>query len=205
MRFSYKKTVVSTIVFGATLLSLPTAAFAATTGGSNSTYVVQGNDTFWTISKQLQVPLNQLLAANPSVNPLNLYPGLTIKLPATTSTQNTVMNASSDNQLSYSKEIQCVATAYTSAASENGWGAVDYFGNSLQLGTVAVDPSVIPLGSKLYITGYTYNGLPVGGMIAHATDEGSAIKGKRVDIYIPTSQSAASKFGMQNVKVYILK
>lgn len=115
------------------------------------------------------------------------------------------MSASSDNQLNYSKEIQCVATAYTSAASENGWGAVDYFGNSLQLGTVAVDPTVIPLGSKLYITGYTFNGLPVGGMIAHATDEGSAIKGKRVDIYMPTSQSTASKFGMQNVKVYILK
>ena len=78
----------------------------------------------------------------------------------------------------YRKAIQVKATAYTASAEENGkWGAVDYFGNPLSLGTVAVDPDVIPLGSKLYITGYDYDGLPQGGMYAVARDTGGAIKG----------------------------
>lgn len=48
------------------------------------------------------------------------------------------------------------ATAYSADPSENGgWGAVDYFGNDLELGTIAVDPSVIPLGTKVLVTGHS--------------------------------------------------
>lgn len=78
-------------------------------------------------------------------------------------------------------------------------------GNRVNVGTVAVDPSVIPLGSKLYITGYSFSGLPAGGMMARATDTGGAIKGNKIDIFVPVSQQAAVNFGVQNVKVYILK
>lgn len=106
----------------------------------------------------------------------------------------------------YSKVLQVKASAYTAAASENGsWGAVDYFGNPLKLGTIAVDPSVIPMGSKVYITGYDHDGLPVGGMTAIAADQGSAINGNRIDIFVPQSQAEASEFGYQYVKVYILQ
>jgi 3D (Asp-Asp-Asp) domain-containing protein len=72
----------------------------------------------------------------------------------------------------------------------------------LKLGTIAVDPSVIPLGSTVYIKGYKHSGLPAQGMIAKATDTGGAIKGARVDIFIPGD---ARSFGMQNVEIYILK
>ncbi len=97
------------------------------------------------------------------------------------------------------------STAYSADPSENGgFGALDYMGNPLGIGTVAVDPSVIPLGSKLYIEGYDFNGLPKGGMYAYATDTGGSIKGKRVDIYIPGSQQSLRKFGFQTVKVYKL-
>lgn len=95
------------------------------------------------------------------------------------------------------------ASAYSSDPRENGvWGAMDYMGNKLELGTVAVDPNVIPLGTTLYVEGYDYEGLPAGGMIAKATDTGGAIKGKRMDIYIPGSRESLLKFGYQSVRVY---
>ncbi|WP_308638511.1 3D domain-containing protein [Paenibacillus silvisoli] len=105
----------------------------------------------------------------------------------------------------YSDVVQVKASAYTAHPSENGWGAVDYYGNPLKLGTIAVDPNVIPMGSKVYITGYDHDGLPVGGMMAVATDQGSAIKGDRIDIFVPQSQEQARTFGYQYVKVFILE
>jgi 3D (Asp-Asp-Asp) domain-containing protein len=112
----------------------------------------------------------------------------------------------SGKTIKYSRLIPVKATAYTDAAEENGmWGAYDYYGNPLKLGTIAVDPAVIPMGSTVFVTGYSFNGLPAKGMIAKATDQGSAVQGKRVDIFVPTSQADATKFGMQDVKVYIIE
>lgn len=52
--------------------------------------------------------------------------------------------------------------------------------------TVAVDPNVIPLGSKVVIDGHTYI----------AEDTGSAIKGNRIDLYI-SDHSRASDYGVK--------
>jgi 3D (Asp-Asp-Asp) domain-containing protein len=106
----------------------------------------------------------------------------------------------------FEKVIAAKATAYTGDPSENGGHpSIDYFGNPLQVGTIAVDPSVIPLGSKVYIEGYSYDGLPANGMYATATDTGGAVKGNKIDIYVPDSKVKAQKFGIQQVKIYILK
>jgi 3D (Asp-Asp-Asp) domain-containing protein len=106
----------------------------------------------------------------------------------------------------YEKVIDAKATAYTATPVENGWyGALDYMGNALQVGTIAVDPSVIPLGSKVYIEGYSFDGLPIGGMFGTASDIGSAVKGNKIDIFVPTTKDKAWKFGIQQVKVYVLK
>ncbi|WP_167355930.1 stalk domain-containing protein [Paenibacillus oryzisoli] len=95
------------------------------------------------------------------------------------------------------------STAYSADPSENGgYGALDYMGNPLAIGTVAVDPSVIPLGTKLYIEGYSYSGLPKGGMYVYATDTGGAIKGNRLDIFVPGSRNSLRSFGIQKIKVY---
>jgi 3D (Asp-Asp-Asp) domain-containing protein len=103
------------------------------------------------------------------------------------------------------KVIHAVATAYSKAPEENGgWGPVDYFGNPLVLGTVAVDPSVIPLGTQMYITGYDAFGLPRGGFMATATDIGGAIKDNRIDIFVPGPKKNALQFGIQKVKIHIL-
>lgn len=59
--------------------------------------------------------------------------------------------------------------------------------------TIAVDPKVIPLGSKVIINGKTYT----------AEDTGSKIKKKKIDIYFD-SHSEAEKFGKQTAKVYLV-
>ncbi|MDU5140754.1 MAG: 3D domain-containing protein [Paenibacillus dendritiformis] len=111
----------------------------------------------------------------------------------------------SGKEMTYKKKLNMKATAYTAHASENGkWGAVDYFGNPLKLGTVAVDPKKIPLGTKLFITGYQFKHLPQGGFIAEARDIGGAINGNRLDIFVPVSKKTGSTFGIQNVEVYII-
>ncbi|WAH39785.1 3D domain-containing protein [Alicyclobacillus fastidiosus] len=200
---NWKNTLLSLAAVGATTVACTTPVFAATS--NNNTYVINGNDTFWTIAHDHHISVSSLISANPGVNPLNLYPGLTIHLPADQSTQSSFTTNDNSSNVSDVKEISCVATAYTGDSSENGWGAVDYFGNPLKLGTIAVDPSVIPLGATVRVTGYSFAGLPSGSMICHASDEGAAIQGHRIDIFIPTSSGVASDFGFQNVKVCILK
>jgi 3D (Asp-Asp-Asp) domain-containing protein len=59
---------------------------------------------------------------------------------------------------------------------------------------VAVDPRVIPLGSRLFIDGYGF---------AVAVDTGSAIKGNRIDLLLG-SHDAARRFGRKRLRVYLL-
>ncbi|MCY9659862.1 LysM peptidoglycan-binding domain-containing protein [Paenibacillus chondroitinus] len=179
-------------------------------------YTVKDGDTFWIIAKKLQLPLDQLMAANPKVDPNNLYPGIVLTLPAasigktvsvssTSASPNSILVAR--QAIAFKKKISVKATAYSSDPSENGWGPVDYYGNLLKLGTIAVDPSIIPMGSKVLITGYNDidKDLPSDGLIAYATDQGSTIKGNRIDIFLPGSVQKVSNFGIQDVNVYILE
>ncbi|WNC15307.1 3D domain-containing protein [Brevibacillus brevis] len=182
----------ATMALGLCLAAIATPAFAA------SCQVKEG-DTFYLISKRYNVPLESVLKANPGVDPQNLQLGQTIQLPV----QNQAKTVAGPSR-PYSKVVKAVATAYTGSAEENGgWAGVDYFGNPLKVGTIAVDPKVIPLGSTVYITGYKHGSLPANGMIAKATDIGGDIKNARVDIFVPGND--ASDFGMQNVQIYVLK
>jgi len=101
--------------------------------------------------------------------------------------------------------ISMVATAYDGSAACNGpWGDVDYFGNPLRFGDVAVDPAVIPLGTRLFISGYEDADLPVAGFFATAVDIGGAIHGDRIDIFMPSATQALD-FGIRGVKVTVLR
>lgn len=60
--------------------------------------------------------------------------------------------------------------------------------------TIAVDPKVIPLGTKVIIDGHTYV----------AEDTGSAIKGKKIDMYF-SSHSQAMAWGVKHKNVSIAK
>lgn len=88
--------------------------------------------------------------------------------------------------------LQMVATAYTAGcAGCSGYTATGYRAGH---GIVAVDPSVIPLGTRLYIPGYGF---------AIAGDTGGAIRGNRIDLGFD-SISDAIQFGRRPVKVYTL-
>lgn len=66
---------------------------------------------------------------------------------------------------------------------------------------IAVDPKVIPLGSKVYVEGL--NGATDYGY-AVAADTGSAIKNLKIDLYMDTHE-ASLKWGVKNVKVYVIE
>ena len=94
------------------------------------------------------------------------------------------------------KEFYVSATAYTAYC--NGCSGITATGinlkNNPNLKVIAVDPSVIPLGSKVWVEGYGY---------AIAGDTGGAIKGKKIDLHFPTKE-AAYKFGRKQVKIKII-
>jgi 3D (Asp-Asp-Asp) domain-containing protein/peptidoglycan hydrolase-like protein with peptidoglycan-binding domain len=60
---------------------------------------------------------------------------------------------------------------------------------------IAVDPSVIPLGSKVWVEGYGS---------AIAADTGGAINGRRIDVFVP-SRSKALSWGTKTVKVQVFE
>lgn len=89
--------------------------------------------------------------------------------------------------------LDMVATAYSPWCCR-GVDNVTAIGILAGYGVVAVDPTVIPLGSRLYIEGYGY---------AIAGDTGSRIKGLRVDLGFATKREAI-RFGRRPVRVYII-
>ncbi len=100
--------------------------------------------------------------------------------------------------------LHMIATAYGPSYQDNyPYGPVDYFGAPLEPGMVAVDPAVIPLGSRVYVTGYHFPGLPPGGFQGVAADTGGAIVGNRLDIYLDAPSATVRQFGIQAVTVYV--
>ncbi|MBP2242573.1 uncharacterized protein YabE (DUF348 family) [Cytobacillus eiseniae] len=94
------------------------------------------------------------------------------------------------------KEVYVSSTAYT--ASCNGCSGKTATGINLKANpnvkVIAVDPRVIPLGTKVYVEGYGY---------AVAADTGSAIKGNKIDVFFAT-KAEAYRWGRKTVKIRIL-
>ncbi len=86
------------------------------------------------------------------------------------------------------------ATAYSPEES----GPVTRLGYNIQanpnMKLIAVDPSIIPLGKRVWVEGYGE---------AIAGDTGSAIIGHKIDVLMPT-KAAALSWGRQTVKIVIL-
>lgn len=95
------------------------------------------------------------------------------------------------------RTITMESTAYSSdPADALGGGSVTATGQNLLTNpmAVAVDPSVIPLGTRLYVEGYGE---------AYAVDTGSAIQGNIIDVHFSTAAQCYS-WGRRTVQVTIL-
>ncbi|MBO5317891.1 MAG: G5 domain-containing protein [Oscillospiraceae bacterium] len=101
--------------------------------------------------------------------------------------------------LTYSRADQFKATAYTH--TDAGCNMTTATGTTVRVGTVAVDPKVIPYGTRMFIV--TNDGKYIYG-VGTAEDCGGAIKGNRLDLYFPTDPECRS-FGIRNCTVYFLE
>lgn len=103
--------------------------------------------------------------------------------------------------LNVKQVIPMLATGYCNCYKCCGKNPGDYgygvtaSGLKTRRGVVAVDTSVIKLGTKLYIEGYGE---------AIAGDTGSKIKGNRIDLFFDTHDEALA-FGRKNINVYVLR
>ncbi|HHW32250.1 MAG TPA: DUF348 domain-containing protein [Clostridiaceae bacterium] len=107
----------------------------------------------------------------------------------------------------YSKVLNMRATAYTSSFEDTGKNpdhpqfGITYTGIKAKKGVIAVDPKVIPLGTKVYVE--VAGSTPDYGY-AVAADIGGAIKGDLIDLYFEDVETVRS-WGIKRVKVYILE
>lgn len=149
---------------------------------------IVGPETFQTLQKVLEQKnspsSSRPAAAAPKKNPVKKKVYQTARAVHRAKVVNTV------------KEFYASSTAYTASCA--GCSGVTATGLNLSENpnakVVAVDPNVIPLGTKLYIDGYGY---------AVAADTGGAIKGQRIDLFFKDN-SDALKWGRRTVKVKVL-
>jgi len=111
------------------------------------------------------------------------------------------------HDLTKCRTVEVVATGYYAGVESTGkkpshpeygvtFSGMKVVRNVQALSTIAADPRVFPLGTVLYIPGYGY------GIVA---DTGSAIKGKKIDLYFETKDQVYREWGKQKLTVYVLK
>ncbi|MFD2329994.1 3D domain-containing protein [Cohnella sp. GCM10020058] len=101
--------------------------------------------------------------------------------------------------------VSVLATGYTAGVESTGkrpghpqYG-VTYSGVKVRrskVSTIAADTRVFPLGTLLYIPGYGY------GCVA---DTGSRIKGRRIDLYFPSTRQVFKEWGKKQVEVKVIR
>ncbi|MBP1156865.1 MULTISPECIES: 3D domain-containing protein [unclassified Paenibacillus] len=162
------------------------------------TYEVQPRDTMYSISRSFGITVQTLLAANPTVEPNRLAIGQLLQIPAAE-----VGLQLPDGQINtVSLVLTSTLSAYTAGVESTGktpshpaYGVTSSGSKAEEGRTIAVDPSIIPFGTTVFIDG-------IG--IRTAEDTGSAIRGSRIDIFMDDVREAR-QFGVKkNVKVYVL-
>ncbi|MBO0603207.1 LysM peptidoglycan-binding domain-containing protein [Sporosarcina sp. E16_3] len=171
---------------------------------SSSTYKVKKGDTLYKISQMHNTTVAKLKSWNNLESDI-IHPNQKLsivsnakksKKAATTTDKPPAKTVSRSTTTNDVKEFTVTATAYTAYC--NGCSGITKTGINLrensELKVIAVDPNVIKLGTKVHVEGYGY---------AIAGDTGGAIKGNKIDVFIPT-KSEAYKWGRKKVKITIM-
>lgn len=175
-------------------------------------YTVKEGDNLFRIAYNHSVPLDLLMEWNNLENTL-IHPGnqliiktdeqfkkqykpISIVADATQEFLPKTVAQTNSEPSTAEKELTVTATAYTAYCK--GCSGTTAYGINLRenphLKVIAVDPSIIPLGTKVWVEGYGY---------AIAGDTGGAIKGNKIDVFIP-SYDEAMQWGVKKVKIKIL-
>lgn len=187
----------------------------STTTSDKSTYTVKSGDTLFKIASAHGISVDSLMSWN-GISSSMIYPGETFTVkggtavaekaeapapakstapapaPATAPAEKAPTQAST--QAGKTMTVSATAyTAYCAGCSGTTATGIDLRANPNQK-VIAVDPSVIPLGSKVWVEGYGE---------AIAGDTGGAIKGNKIDVFIPT-QSEALQWGRKNITIKVL-
>lgn len=162
-------------------------------------YKVMAGDTLYEIAISYGTTLESLILSNRIGNPNLLQIGQRLKIPLADAVTTQAMGG---EEYDIDKVLNATLTAYTAGVESTGKApdhpqyGITFSGKKVQEGrTIAVDPSVIALGTNVYIEG-------IG--LRTAEDIGSAIKGSKIDVYIENLDEAL-EFGVKkDVKVYVL-
>lgn len=103
-------------------------------------------------------------------------------------------------ELPYNEAVLFEATAYTCNSPEYVGNGITFTGTDARVGAIAVDPRVIPLGTKMYIA--SLDGEYIYGYCV-AEDTGGLIKGNLVDLYYDTHDECM-QFGRRDIIIYFL-
>ena len=163
----------------------------------NNIYVVQPGDNLYSISKAFGVTVDELAELNGINAPDVIYPGETIAIDEAAATRRQMELATQLSTDDDTLTLTMTATAYTAYCE--GCSGITKDGTDIRanphLKVIAVDPTIIPLGTRVWVEGYGE---------AIAADIGGAIKGNIIDVFIPSHEEAL-QWGRKSVKVRILE
>ena len=189
-------------------------ALKSATSNSNQTLTADGNylikqgDTLFSIATIHGVTVDDLKAWNNLSSDI-IYPGETVAVKAsatktaTAKTKRSTVARSTSKVAPSSKPASAGSQTYTMRATAytaycEGCSGITANGTDLRSNpdqkVIAVDPRVIPLGTKVWVEGYGE---------AIAADTGGAIKGNKIDVFIP-SDGQARNWGVRTVKVTVM-
>ena len=166
--------------------SIPNTQRKTVQDGSKGETTIQNDVTYEDGKEVSRKAINQSVTKNPSdkIVVAGTYPLMPV--------------SRGGDPVPYAKTINMRATAYYATSgigktyTASGRKAVrDPDGYS----TIAVDPSVIPLGTKLFVEGYGF---------AIAAETGTGVTGNHIDVFFDT-YSEACNWAVKYVNVYILK
>lgn len=202
-------------LFATTAILAGVAAFGVNANAAEVEHTVTSSDTLTSISLKYYGDTDHVQAiatANKITNVDLIIDGQVLKFdtdkdvttssntttaPANQTTSQEESSAATTNTAYSGRTITMESTAYSSdPADALGGGTVTATGQNLLENpmAVAVDPSVIPLGTHLYVEGYGE---------AYAVDTGSAIQGNIIDVHFPTA-AQCDVWGRRQVQVTIL-